>query len=97
MRKIKGLNTTQNRLMAIMFFAFGYLSLPLLFGVYAYYSFGRGYFPPKADLVGMPLAAFLFMWVVCFPVFVALCFSIELMGRWIALLSHKKEMEFKMK
>lgn len=80
-----------------MLFAFGYLSLPLLFGIYAYYSFGNGYFPPKADLIGMPLAAFLFIWVVCFPVFVTLCFSIEVLGRRIAFLSREREMSLSIK
>lgn len=89
MRKIRAFNTTQNRLTAILLFAFGYLSLPMFFGIYVYYSFGRGYFPPKADLVAFPLAAFLFLWVVCFPIFVTLCFSIEVIGRWLALLSRK--------
>ena len=83
------INTKKNRLTTIVALAFGYLSLPLLFGVYVYYSFGHGYFPPKADLVGMPFAVFLFLWILCFPVLIAFCFSIEFLGRWMALLSRR--------
>lgn len=85
------MNTAQNRLVAIMFLSFVYLLTPLLFGAYLYYSLGRGYFPPEADSIGIPFAAFLFLWIVCFPVFVALCFLIELVGRRIASVSHDDE------
>ena len=80
-------NTAQNRLAAIMVMVLGYLSSPLLFGAYLYYSLGRGYYPPEADSVGLPFAALLFLWIVCFPVFLALCFSIEIVGRQLALVA----------
>ena len=61
-----------------------YLSLPLLFGAYLYYSLGKGFYPPEADSVGLPFVAFLFLWIVCFPVVTAICFLIEVIGRFIS-------------
>jgi hypothetical protein len=92
---LNSINTDENRLTAIMLLAFGYLSLPLLGGAYLYFSLSHNHFPPNADAVAIPFAGFLLLWVVCFPVFVTLCFAIEIIGRRLNQMSRRDEMNLK--
>jgi len=84
------INTAKNRLTTIMVLAFGYLLSPLLFGIYLYYSFHQSYYPPNADVVAIPFAGFFLLWVISFPVFIVLCFSIELLGRRLDTISRQE-------
>jgi hypothetical protein len=77
------LNTPSNRLAIITLTVFAYLSAPLLYGATLYYQLQNGEFPTDADSIGIPFAGFIILWLICLPVFVLLCISIEMIGEML--------------
>lgn len=60
---LENMSSNQKRAV-ITSLGFGYLSLPFLFAWYMHYLLSIGTFPPESDSIGIPIAGFIFIWLV---------------------------------
>lgn len=78
------LNTPEMRLTLVMLATVAYTFSPILFAAFMFKLLNEGAFPTNADSIGLPIAGFVFLWLLLWPFFILACFLFEKVGQRIA-------------
>ncbi len=75
------MKNADDRLGIIMVTVILYLMSPIAFGFWLFACSDAGCFPVQSDSIGIPLAGYLFAWIVGLPFVILFCFGIEFLCR----------------